>query len=488
LIALKLYENGVLYPDVASNGPVSFKGLFDKSSIGVAFVDLKGYFLQVNPELARIFGYSQEELKKMHFTELTHEEDREKSRDSVQAILSGNIDNFQIEKTYIRKDKSHNCCLVSVTVCKGQDNTPQFLFVQVVEMERMVYFSNDLEKSNALFEEAFDGDSVGKALTNPQTGRFEYVNRSFCDILDYSPQELMEKSLSEITHPYDLEISTAAIRSIMSGKRRNCELQKRILRKDGSIVWVKVVAFIQKDMEGAPRFIVTQITDITSDVLYERQLKKLAEERQAFSMRILNIQEEERKRIARDIHDDFGQILAVMKMEIKMIEKRIPCATASCVGSINGLLTEAIAAARRVSDGLRPPLLDNMGLSAAIDYHLKRTSTTSKIKSEFTSNFKPNSFYEEISLHVFRIFQEAMTNIFKHAKASSVWVSLEHSEENLVLKIADDGLGINSDIIALASLGLISMRERAALLGGEFTICNQENSKGTIVTVSIPLK
>ena len=230
--------------------------------------------------------------------------------------------------------------------------------------------------------------------------------------------------------------------------------------------------------------------DISDRIDIEKKLRERTEEIQKLTAHLEKIQEEERTRIAREIHDELGQQLTCLKMDAAWIGKKISHEDKLIhqkLSSMISVIDDTVKSVRRISSELRPGILDDLGLIPALEWQSqefeKRTGIRSVYKS-YVNEFNPSS---NISTNIFRVYQEALTNIARHAQATFVETTLEETERNLVLTVRDNGLGIDkAEASVKESFGLIGMRERALLFDGELSI-EGKSQKGTIVTLRIPL-
>jgi signal transduction histidine kinase len=210
----------------------------------------------------------------------------------------------------------------------------------------------------------------------------------------------------------------------------------------------------------------------------------------ALAARLFSIREDERARIAREIHDELGQVLTGLKMDVMWLSKQLDNEHKPLLARIETmrqLIDSTVQVVRRISTGMRPEILDDMGLVAAIRWQSKEFQKRLGIRCRVELPGDQIHLGSELSTAVFRIFQEMLTNLARHAKAGSVTVKLNISKERLTLKVADDGVGMGESAPqARASLGLLGMRERAQLFGGEVTF-QATPGRGTTVLLSIPL-
>ncbi|MDQ3664988.1 MAG: HAMP domain-containing protein [Acidobacteriota bacterium] len=226
----------------------------------------------------------------------------------------------------------------------------------------------------------------------------------------------------------------------------------------------------------------------------EGQLRNSREQLRALSAHLQSVREEERTRLAREIHDELGQLLTGMIIDLSWLEEKLSAANGatpspSLVAKVRSLLQLAdttVDTVRRIATELRTGLLDDFGLMAAVEWQTQEFQSRTGIKCDLVINLDGTDLDSTYSAAVFRIFQEALTNVARHAEASSVSIVLEKNEGQLILQVEDNGKGVTEEVLAnTLSLGVVGMRERALILGGEVEI-RGVRGKGTRVTARIP--
>ena len=204
---------------------------------------------------------------------------------------------------------------------------------------------------------------------------------------------------------------------------------------------------------------------------------------------LLLAREEERTMIAREIHDTLGQSLTALKMDVAWIGRRLPDgmpATVAKLAAMTSLIDETVVTVRRLATELRPGVLDDLGLAAAVEWQAQEFEHRTGIHCALCARVDDGALDPLVSTAAFRIFQESLTNVARHSRASSVAVTLERLDSELILEVHDDGVGIApADASNVRSIGLAGMRERAQLLGGGFSITGAAGD-GTTVRVRIP--
>jgi signal transduction histidine kinase len=222
----------------------------------------------------------------------------------------------------------------------------------------------------------------------------------------------------------------------------------------------------------------------------QEQLRQSHEQLRALSVYLQHVREEERTLIAREVHDELGQSLTGLKLQLTWLTGRLPAGLKSLrvkARSMADHIDETIQVVRRIATELRPGLLDTVGLLAALEWQANEFQSQTGIQCHVKAAIKEALWDQDLNTAFFRIFQETLTNIIRHANATRVDVRLAEMSGYLVLEVKDNGRGISeAEIKNTRSIGLLGMRERAALLGGEVRVSG-EPGKGTTVRVRIPL-
>jgi signal transduction histidine kinase len=265
-------------------------------------------------------------------------------------------------------------------------------------------------------------------------------------------------------------------------------------RKDTGESWIASLSFSPVRAEdGAITGAVITARDVTEHKRTEdalRRSEKLAVQReqfQALAERLRRAREEERTRVARDLHDQIGQILTAIKLDLTWMSRRLPATKDEfqerMMGTI-GLINDGVKSVRRICSGLRPGVLDDLGLAAAVEWQANEFASRTGIQCSVTVPHIDLNLDGDLATEFFRIFQECLTNVMRHAQAKSVRVALHEEADDLVLVVADDGKGFCESEVS-GSLGFLGMRERAQVCGGELEITSTPGS-GTTITLRAP--
>lgn len=230
--------------------------------------------------------------------------------------------------------------------------------------------------------------------------------------------------------------------------------------------------------------------DVTERVNAQKELEQAAQRQQMLAGRVIEVQERERQHLARGLHDDVGQSLTALKINLQTIQKSGSLEGPSLQNGID-IVTAVLSQVRSLSLDLRPPQLDNLGLIAALRAYVEKKSTLAEVKGWFESTPLSLELHHDIENTCFRIVQEAVTNILRHAHAHNIWVKVGQRQDQLHVSIRDDGKGFDlekarSNAISGTSFGLLNMEERAALVGGTMSISSAPG-EGVEIILHLPV-
>lgn len=323
--------------------------------------------------------------------------------------------------------------------------------------------------------------------------RLRYISPQI-RVLGYTPAEwLADPGLhAGCMLPEDRDAALAAIaRSRVQGAPLRIEY--RLRSRAGEVLWFRDQADVVRDEDGRPQFMQGTLIDITANKLAEQNLAQSREALRALAAYQERIKENERGRIAREIHDELGGLLTGIKAYISVVAER--CRQAGQVpdpllGDAAALAQDAMDTVRRVIADLRPSVLDQLGIWAALDWCVSQGARRSSLA--YTCDTDPEATRLELdaerSIMVFRIVQEAMTNVQRHAAASSVRLQVRHADGGIVLTLEDDGRGIPADAQQSGtSWGILGMQERSRSLGGELTLAPRPGG-GTVLRLVVPME
>jgi PAS domain S-box-containing protein len=295
------------------------------------------------------------------------------------------------------------------------------------------------------------------------------------------------RAILDLVYPADRESVLNSMIVMRNGG--SLDIQYRIMRPNGTIGWLEVKGRGVRDETGLLTRFLGVGNDITERKRAEEALNRSENQMRALASRLQSVAETERLRISRELHDQLGQALTGIKMDLNWIVRKHSTPDAAWVPLIiesMRAIEATVATVRNLSSELRPQLLDTLGLRAAIEWDCEQFERRTGIVCSLLAEEEPLRITEDQSIAIFRIFQEALTNIARHAHANFVAVSIGKSEEQITVTIQDDGVGFSLDVLERQhSLGFVGMRERAALIGAAFKL-ESSAGNGTTVTVGIP--
>jgi PAS domain S-box-containing protein len=332
----------------------------------------------------------------------------------------------------------------------------------------------------------FEGSTQGILVTDMETKRFVDANPSMCRMLGYSAAELLQLGVVDI-HPKDALEHVLSELGAMIRESKSQSSAIPCLRKDGTVFFADIAS--ASTIVHGRKCLVGFFADVTARRQAEKELVQTHDQLRALTAYWQNAIEAERTRIARQLHDEFGQSMTALKMDLTWLAKRLPQEDekAERLHGMNKLIDDSILLMRRIATDLRPNLLDDLGLNATLEWQAQEFSKRSGIPVKLNLPKDDLDLDPALSTALFRIFQEVITNVIRHAQATRVDTSLELEGKDLILTMHDNGRGISeNELKAPRSLGLLGLRERAAQWGGE-TIIGGVTGKGTTVTVRIPL-
>ncbi len=332
-----------------------------------------------------------------------------------------------------------------------------------------------------LFENAHDA-----IVVQDLDGKILMTNAAGLKLGDYSEGELVGKHVREFLTPEGLELAREVGRRLLQGEVIDQAYDQQFLKKDGTLAHVKLTTSLVTS-NGQPKAFQHMARDVTEE-------KRLEENMRFYLEQVTRAQEEERKRIARELHDDTAQELVALARQLESFVStsgRLSKRQLEQVDEIQGQVDKMLEGIRRFSQDLRPSVLDDLGLVPALQW------LTSDVEAHFGMDVgiavlgSERRFSPEIELLLFRIAQEALRNVWRHSEASRAWLTMEFDECKTTLTVSDNGRGFEvpqrpGDLAKVGKLGLAGMAERARLVGGTLRL-ESKPGEGTIVTVEAPI-
>jgi len=318
-----------------------------------------------------------------------------------------------------------------------------------------------------------------------------FVDERWANLIGYTSAEFEGtwEAWKALIHPEDL----GWVRATQQASYRSSgtlTVEYRMRAKNGDWRWMLCLGNVQeRAKDGRPSRVTGTHLDITDQKDAEVTLRRSETQLRRLAARLEAIREEERKAISQEIHDELGQALTGLKMDLAWIDGQLDenLGLSQRVREMMGQVDATVEAVRDLSSRLRPALLDDLGLSEAVEWQVEDFERRSGLRCDLTISVDDPEIAPESAIAVFRILQESLTNVARHAQASRVAVELSRAHRRLVLRVSDDGRGIDAtELVDEGTLGLLGMRERAAGIGGTLHI-DRAVEGGTQVTVRVPL-
>ncbi|MBO9202008.1 MULTISPECIES: PAS domain-containing sensor histidine kinase [Niastella] len=471
-----------------------FKRILEKMTTPIAVYEVHEpkRFVFINPKFTEWFGYTIEDIPTI---------DRwgqQAYRDEVhfRTLQKG----WQAElKLVYHGEKYESRPFESKVYCK--DGTIKELEFTFTTDENLVFVNfNDITERNSFLRALHENEKkfrdISEQLPIPicvfsDAGETKFVNNAFVDTFGYTRDDIpTHKEWLNKAYPNEnyRNVVNAARENAISRPnhktRSTLICQFEVNCKDGSKKHIEFSA------SKGNKNLYLVANDITGKVKAEQELKQSHRQLRELSSYLENIREEERKHISREIHDELGQQLTLLKLDLLQMSKKLPPEAKEMIEKMRQadlLLAETMRSVRKIATQLRPSILDNLGLVSALEWQSREFEKNFGIRCIFESLLYEPQFTTKQSNALFRIYQEALTNIARHASATQVDAVLSMEENRIVLEIRDNGKGFNpNDMAHKKTLGLKGMQERALMIDGDFHI-DSTPGKGTYIQISIPI-
>ena len=461
-----------------------FRTLEYGSRMGI-FIIQDGEFKFVNRHTENQWGYTLEEFIGKGALSLVHPEDQVRVRESAMQMLKGERSSPFVFRGLA---KDGNIRWVTETVASIPYQGRRAVLANYMDITEQIESQRKLEELEAL--EASILDAIPNAVVGLQNRRIIFANNGVETVFGWQAQDLIGKS-TRIFYRSDREYEGVAqlLYAIME-KQRTATMEFPCRRKDGrdiecSISAARIGTYLKE------RNIVVIYEDITERRQAKNELEQSREQLQKLTAHLQSVREKERTLIARELHDELGQLLTALNTETVLLAKKIPPAYSDLLDRAAGmsrLIDMTMQTLKRIYMSLRPGMLDHLGLTASIGWQADEFAKRTGISCRVQVRPEDIALNPDLSTALFRIFQETLTNISRHAEATQVRAQLKATGKTVRLTVKDNGRGITHEQRHKPhSFGLLGIRERVAHWGGVVRITGAEG-KGTTVDVSIPLR
>ena len=449
-----------------------YMDLVEQSISGFVVRRADGRLILVNEAYRRMTGYSREELLQLSAKDLVVDQG---VLERVRRLQEG--ESTHIETFLKRKDGT--LLEVEYVTQRTRDGNLQTVLLDISHRKQLQKQRDESERRyGELVEQALEGISVRRP-----GGDYVFVNETFCKMLGYSREDLQRMSVADVVHADDADI-IGRIQQL--GHGGHAHLQARMRRRDGAVIHVEISARRLRNGD-----IQSTIQDVTERHAAEERERAYMEELREMSRRLSEAQETERRAIARELHDEVGQALTATRINLKDLQEHAGDATlAGRLADSEAVVAELLTKVRQMSLDLHPSVLDDLGLVPALRWCVRTRTVGSELQVLLHLPGELPRFEDMTEITLFRVFQETLSNVLKHAAAAHLDVHMEYAGGRLVMEVKDDGKGFDTeaarrDALSGKSLGLLGMQERARLAGGEL-ILDSAPGKGTATRLSLP--
>ncbi len=421
-----------------------------------------------------------------NFLKFVHPEDRKKVDDAFLNSLNNNILNT-IEHRIVSPKGKTKYVEERWRVFKNEEGKPVTAIGTCHDISERIIAQAALKESEKKYKYLFESNPMPMILWEFKTLKIIDCNEEALIKYGYSRDEFLSLTIKDLRPVEDIPLIEDRVKSEETYGR----IHKKVWRhkkKNGELMFISITAHLI-NYEGK-RVSLVLLDDVTDKLKAEAEITSSYNQLQELTTHLQFVREKERTRIAREIHDELGQQLTALKMDISWIIKKLVLSDKPITEKLSnmiGLIDDTVKMVRRISSDLRPGILDDLGLIPALEWQGEEYEKRTGIKWNFCTNISDIPLDQTISTNIFRIFQEALTNIIRHSAATQINTSVEKIGEYLELTIKDNGKGFNvGKLRNKDSWGIVGIKERAALLNGKLVI-ESEKLKGTTITLKIPL-
>ncbi len=417
-----------------------------------------------------------------------HPEDEARVRKALNEALAG-AKPFNLVSRRLRPNGSVRYLHSQAEVIFEENGQPRRMVGTVQDITERRTAEMRLRESEERFRAVFESAAIGIALTKIN-GEFISVNKAYQKMSGYWEEELRGKTWQELTHADDRNKNLELYEELESGQRDHFQLEKRYRGKNGRYFWGRVTVSLVKDFQGKPLYTIGMVEDISQAKQAGEKLQESEEKLRHLASQLFTAQEDERKRISRELHDELGQALLLLKLQTGAIKEGLQPEQQQlreeCLEML-GNLDQAVDNIRRLSRDLSPMLLEDLGLSAALRHLIAEFGKRYQVKYSFQETDIDDLFPLATQTAIYRIVQESLTNIGKHSQADLLLVAIAKRDDQVSILIQDNGKGFDSAQLRRQSsgMGLAAMEERARMVGGVLSVWTQEGA-GTKISLDIP--
>ena len=459
-----------------------FRKFAETSAQGFSMADIDGYITYINPALCRMLGEERPEaVIGKHLSACFSEESNRKGKQQIRPALDS-VGYWQGELPMLSRDGTSIPTWHHTFVIRDENGSPHRIAVVITDITERKQAEESLRQSHQHVQAVYDGMVDGFVIFDIEAFQIVCANAALCSMMGYSEEEIKVLTPEQKHPPEALPRIRAHYEEVMQGRESRCD-SIPCIRKDGSIIYFDIVG--KRVLFNGRAAALVFFHDVT-----QRRQARIALERERQTLEhMLRASDHERQLIAYDIHDGLAQQLAGGLMQFQIYDHLKATKSAEAQKAYDGgvmLLRQGHFEARRLISGVRPPILDESGVVAAIAHLVNEKSLEQGPAVEFQSKVKFNRLPPVLENVLYRIVQEGLSNATRHSKSEIVRIGLSQHEDRVRIEIRDWGVGFNPKKVQENRFGLEGIRERARLLGGTCKI-RSKAGEGTSIVVELAL-
>lgn len=463
--------------------------LFQNNPLPMWMVSIPGFMIvDVNDAAVGLYGYTREEFLTMNAVQLRPKDEYNKFESYKQSTTREHSYNSGIWKHQKKSGEILYAEIITHDIVLNNENLRIILANDVTEKRQAEI---ELKKSEASLAEAQALSKVGNWETDLITLDVTWSAQTY-KIFGVNPAEAEPtfQMFLDCVHPEDKPLLQKALEESNTYTSMQT-LEHRVVTSDQEIKYIEERWQVIRDNNNNAIKAIGTSQDVTDRKKAEEAIRTSQEALRELSAHLQTIREDERTAIAREIHDELGQQLTALKMDASWVLKKMPAYEHQQIERLQdmiALIDDTVTTIRRISSLLRPGILDDLGLVAALEWQNSEFKKRTGILCEFYSSATDINLDSKIAIGVFRVYQEALTNVMRHAEATHLFTALESKNGILELTVVDNGVGFDlAQIQHRRTLGITGMKERALMFGGQLSINSQPNI-GTRLQLTVPIR
>jgi len=479
------------------NSEEKLRTMFASMADGVVVTDLEGIFKDANEALLRMFGYSKkEDVLGMNGFDFIAEKDRDLAMNDMTQLFSEGLVTGR-SWTFKHRSGEEFKAELSTALLKDAKGNPTDILVVMRDITERKQIEEALRESEQKLRLMFEAINEGIFVIDLD-GKVTEVNRGVEEITGYRREQLLGQSGLDYMFPGFKDDAMGMLQKVIARGGTQKEVVVPMKTATGKVIEVEAISSVLRDISGNPIGLIGIVRDISERKKAEDKLKESKEELRFYLNQITKAQEEERKKIARELHDDTIQELITLSRQLDdLIDKKIRPdedrrGSRKKIEGAQQKVTSILQSVRRFTRDLRPSVLDDLGLVPALEWLASDMFAQFKIPIDISIIGTEKKITPDAALAMFRVAQESLRNAGHHSKASQIQLNLKFTSKTVTLSIIDNGKGFTppkqiSSLTRHGKLGVAGMYERAQLIGATLSIKSKRN-KGTIITLEVPIK